>query len=126
MLNRAEAYAHTGNIVGALSDLQILIDRRYLEGDLTLTMERLRPFFGVPIDDGRFDQGIVLEYVVNFERRKEFFMQGLRWYDVKRYNFEITHVSPNGSNTLESDDLRRVFQIPTSAIEVGGLEPNPR
>ena len=54
-------------------------------------------------------------------------MQGLRWFDLKRYGFSVTHLLQDGSEvTLDGDDPRKALQIPSSAITVGGLEPNPR
>ena len=70
------------------------------------------------------DNDIVLDLL---EKRKEFLVQGMRWFDLKRYQVPVFHDLATGEQiTLEGDDLRKVFQIPTSAIEVGGLEPNPR
>ena len=53
--------------------------------------------------------------------------EGLRWFDIKRFQIPVTHVLQNGTPiTLEADDDRKVLQIPQAAIDVGGLEPNPR
>ena len=69
----------------------------------------------------------MLDYTL-LERRKEFIAQGLRWFDIKRHSLEVQHVLADGFSTirLEEDDLRKVLQIPTSAVDVGGLKPNPR
>jgi hypothetical protein len=69
----------------------------------------------------------MLEYTL-LERRKEFIIQGLRWFDIKRYQIPVSHVQADGFSTiqLEEDDLRKILQIPTSAVDVGGLTPNPR
>ena len=49
-----------------------------------------------------------------------------RWFDVKRFNFEITHnVFEGGSISLPKDDKRRVIQIPEQAVAIG-LQANPR
>ncbi|GHV46457.1 hypothetical protein FACS1894180_9210 [Bacteroidia bacterium] len=60
-------------------------------------------------------------------RRKEFVHEGNRWYDVKRFNIQVTHTSYDRkrTETLVKDDLRRQFQIPESAISFG-ITPNPR
>jgi hypothetical protein len=51
----------------------------------------------------------------------------MRWFDIKRYGIPVNHVLQNGGVvTLEPDDERQVLQIPQAAIDVGGLEPNPR
>ena len=126
LLNRAEAYMLLGELDECLADLQVFVDRRYSGGDTELTMERLRAFFGAQNDPGFTDQLILLNYIL-FERQKEFIIQGLRWFDIKRYGLSVTHSLADGSTIfLGPNDPRRIFQIPKSAIEVGGLEPNDR
>lgn len=127
LLNRVEANLYENNLDEALADLQVLSSRRYSGEDITLTMAGLRTFFGADSDPDFSDQDILLNYLL-LERRKEFLAQGMRWFDIKRYNIQVTHEGPGGSvlATLERDDLRKVLQIPTSAVEVGGLEPNER
>jgi hypothetical protein len=61
------------------------------------------------------------------ERQKEFIHEGLRWFDIKRFEIPVEHQLQDGSVVvLEEDDNRKVLQIPQAAIDVGGLEPNPR
>ena len=53
--------------------------------------------------------------------------EGLRWFDIRRYGIPVDHILENGSEiTLEEEDDRKVLQLPQSALDVGGLEPNPR
>lgn len=126
LLNRAEAYVYQNNLDAALADLQVFVDRRYSGGTTELTSERLRAFFGATNEPDFSDQSILLNYIL-FERQKEFIIQGLRWFDIKRYGMRVIHDLEDGSTiSLESEDPRKVLQIPTSAIEVGGLEPNER
>lgn len=126
LLNRAEAYVRTGNVDAALEDLNIFVSRRYSGGSTELTLERLRGFFGVTNDPSFSDAYITLIFIL-FERQKEFIIQGLRWFDIKRFGIAVTHGLADGSTiTLTADDERRIFQIPQSAIDVGGLEPNDR
>jgi len=122
VLNRAEANAFLGNFEEAIIDLQALAEKRFTGGTPNLTIEVLRNFYG---DDD--DQNNILSYIIFLERRKEFMMQGLRWFDIKRYGFSVTHNLADGSIiTLSPDDERKAIQIPQSAIDVGGLKPNPR
>lgn len=127
LLNRVEANLYNNNLDEAIADLQVLTTRRYTGVNPTLTMATLRTFFGADDDPDFSDQDIVLNYLL-LERRKEFLGQGMRWFDIKRYGMRVDHVGPNGDviETLASDDKRKVLQIPTSAIEVGGLEANER
>ena len=53
--------------------------------------------------------------------------EGMRWFDIRRFGIPVNHMLQNGAIvTLEGDDNRKVLQIPQAAIDVGGLEPNPR
>lgn len=124
LLNRAEAKAFTGDNDGAIEDLQVLTNRRYDGGDITLSQGLINSFIGF---NGTQDDDFlnVINYIIT-ERRKEFIMQGLRWYDIKRFGFAFQHITPAGVSQLTADDPRKIMQIPQSAIEVGGLEPNPR
>ncbi|HNP96053.1 MAG TPA: RagB/SusD family nutrient uptake outer membrane protein, partial [Cyclobacteriaceae bacterium] len=86
----------------------------------------LRNFYGVGTIPTISNRAVVIEYVIN-ERRREFITQGMRWYDIKRFEIPVEHVLVDGSTVqLEDDDLRKVLQIPTSAVDVAGLKPNPR
>lgn len=124
LLNRAEAYARENRISDAIADLQVLANNRYSGSAPTLTISILRAFYGVT--NNNIDHLVVQDYILR-ERRKEFIMQGLRWFDIKRYEIQVTHVLVDGSRErLKDDDKRKVLQIPTSAIEVGGLKPNKR
>ncbi len=122
LLNRAEANAWLGNLDAAIADLQVLAEKRFNGGTPSITLAVLRNFY-----NSTDDQNNVLSYIIFLERRKEFLMQGMRWFDIKRYRLSVTHDFPDGSTiTLSADDRRKVLQIPRSAIDVGGLEPNPR
>jgi hypothetical protein len=127
LLNRAEAYIMENRLSDAIEDLQVLIDKRYEGGDVTLTIDELRFFFGVGNSPFVRDSNLLLEFLL-IERNKEFLAQGMRWFDIKRFELEVEHTLADGETTIELDDndLRKVLQIPSSAISVGGLKPNPR
>lgn len=120
LLNRAEAYVYQNNISAAIADLQVLVNQRY-DNAPALTINLLRNYYGTTNS-----QAAALQYVVD-ERRKEFWHEGLRWFDLKRFEIPVEHVLVDGSVIeLDDDDERKVLQIPQAAIDVGGLEPNPR
>lgn len=60
-------------------------------------------------------------------RRREFYEEGIRWFDIRRFNLVINHLDTENREiyTLESGDLRYSLQIPNEAVSFG-LEPNPR
>ncbi|UXX78789.1 RagB/SusD family nutrient uptake outer membrane protein [Reichenbachiella carrageenanivorans] len=123
LLNRAECYIQLGRNDDAIADLQVLIDRRFTGDDVTLSMARLRTFYPASWTDF----GILYEYLI-LTRQKEFLAQGMRWFDLKRFQVPVEHYGPDGNviGTLEGDDKRKVLQLPNSAVEVGGLEGNDR
>lgn len=126
LLNRAEANIFLNNVDQTISDLQVLVDRRYSGSAATITIPLLRAFYGVTNAPQISDRVVLLEFLL-LEKQKEFITQGLRWFDLKRYEIPVEHILGEGTRLrLEGDDLRKVLQIPTSAIDVGGLQPNPR
>jgi hypothetical protein len=126
LFNRMEAYVELNRINDAIQDMQIILDRRYSGQSITLTMELIREAFGVS-DNPFVSNKFVMDIYVQLERRKEFIVQGLRWFDIKRFELEVEHNLVDGSIiSLEDNDRRKVLQIPASAIEVGKLLPNPR
>ncbi len=122
ILNRAESYVRQNRLEEAIADLQVLARKRY-GNDVVLDLATLQNYYSPITSD---PQIAVLIYVLD-ERAKEFFHEGLRWFDIKRYEFTVRHLLEDGSTiTLQSDDNRKVLQIPKAAQDVGGLEPNPR
>lgn len=120
LLNRAECYIQQNNLTAAIADLQLLANKRF-RGNSTITLPLLRAYYGT-----NNDQLACFFYLLE-ERQREFMHEGMRWFDIKRFGFPVTHQLDNGSIIrLEEDDDRKVLQIPQAAIDVAGLEPNPR
>lgn len=120
LLNRAESYTEKNQVSQAISDLQHFVRYRY-EGNPTVTISLLRSHYGTS------NSQEALRRFIREERKKEFMHEGLRWFDIKRFNLKVDHeIGQNVFVTLETDDVRKVLQIPQAAIDVGGLEPNPR
>jgi starch-binding outer membrane protein, SusD/RagB family len=128
LLNRAECYVNQNRVSLAIADLQLLAAKRYRPNGTntpTLTIQRLRTYYGTGSNTS-FDRAITMEYIYS-ERTKEFMHEGLKWFDIKRFEIPVEHVLQDGSRiTLKADDNRKVLQIPQAAIDIGGLEPNPR
>lgn len=82
----------------------------------------LNPFYEMDTEQAAFVQCAVEL------RRVEFVMEGMRWFDVKRFGIEIVHYPygmPSQKDVLVKRDLRRAVQVPSDAIAYG-LTPNPR
>lgn len=59
-------------------------------------------------------------------KKLEFLHEGLRWFDILRHKIEVVHTTfERETLTLKGDDLRRVLQIPSKAINCG-IPKNPR
>lgn len=137
LFNRAEAYTMIKEYDKALRDLDFFnakrvsgykpenpkIDEKDIkDAYLTKKGPALAPFY--TIEDER--QKNLIWYLLDM-RRREFIHEGLRWFDIKRFNFEIQH-KEFGKDTpmvLPINDPRRLLQIPASAIS-SGVVPNPR
>jgi tetratricopeptide (TPR) repeat protein len=120
LLNRAESYIQQNQLSNALADLQLLIDKRY-RGTAVVTLGLLRLWYGTTDD-----QEAALLYLLD-ERQREFMHEGMRWFDIRRFDMPVTHVLDDGSEIeLAAEDLRKQIQIPKTSVDVSGLEPNPR
>jgi hypothetical protein len=120
LLNRAESYVYKNQLNLALADLQLYVSKRY-ENNPTITLPLLQTYYQAN------NNQLNTLFLILDERRKEFIHEGLRWFDIKRFGIRVQHQLEDGTTiTLEQNDLRKVLQIPQAAIDVGGLEPNPR
>lgn len=116
LLNRAEAILRNkGAVADALVDLEVLRKARYAPytalNPANYTAETLLP-------------------VVLLERRKEFYGEGMRWFDVKRQGIKVEHLIGRGeapAATLEPNDLRTAIQIPLKERQGNPqIQINPR
>lgn len=122
-LNRAEAYAQlyatTNNTVHAqraLDDLNFFRQRRFSPADF-------QPLTIMPPAE-------LLQFCRD-ERRREFFEEGQRWFDLRRYGMpEIIHLYALSTGVqkfkLEKRDPQYTLLIPREAIRLNpGLQQNP-
>jgi hypothetical protein len=134
LLNRAEAYAMLGDYTNSLSDLNIFMANKTRSHDPStdiLTEESIEQLYPVvaneytpsyTLDD---KQTSFVKAIAEFKRR-EYYHEGLRWFDVKRFALKVEHeIEDNQIITLEKNDNRKLLQIPGIAI-ARGITPNPR
>ncbi|MDQ0969485.1 hypothetical protein QFZ20_004888 [Flavobacterium sp. W4I14] len=127
LLNRAEAYASTGQNALALQDLNTYASTRILNYSPTthaVTLAKIAAYYGIADPKA----GLIAT-VLDF-KKKEFTQEGLRWFDILRYKLPVQHkiFAVNGSFetiTLTADDPRKLFQIP-SQVTLSGIQQNPR
>ncbi len=129
LLNRAEANIMLGNTQAGIDDLNLWVETHCpnpgsIPGYLEEYYENNPPVELNPWFDVTDDNNLLIHAVLDI-RRREFAHDGLRWFDIKRYNFEIEHKVYGSENlVLAPDDDRRAVQIPQDAINQG-IEPNP-
>ncbi|WP_413513385.1 RagB/SusD family nutrient uptake outer membrane protein [Myroides odoratus] len=85
---------------------------------------KVDPFY---MDKLSTNQVAYLEYLADL-RRRDSYLEGQRWFDIKRFNIELTHRNIDGSARVEvltKNDFRREIQLPQMAI-ANGLQANPR
>ena len=149
LLNRAEALIVLDRKDEAVADLNMWMHNIY-KADSDLTVAKIRRFYNsigystwdkstvkkhlnpaFEIGEENSEREALIQCVLGF-RRIETLLQGIRWFDVKRYGIEIERRIMNAdgepmekTGQLLKDDLRRAVQIPRKAIDAG-IEANPR
>ena len=116
-LVRAECRARAGDTNGALSDLNTLMQKRWM--------------YTVPFTP--FTAGSAAEALdtILVERRKELAFRGLRWTDLRRLNKEnaniqLTRLLFGQTYSLPPNSLLYVLPIPPDVITLSGIQQNPR
>lgn len=115
ILNRAEAYAKTGNEQGALDDVNALRRRAGLSEEALYTLDNYR----------EAGYSSVLDVVLD-ERRLELCFEGQRAFDVFRNGRSLDRrfagVQP--WEVVDCDDPRILYRIPYDEISVSGIPQN--
>ncbi len=143
LLNRAEANAMLGNYTEAVDDLNVFCRQRikdYNETNHLITKQKLVNFYGARVSETEFYMNkykaygadrwdvlkkSIIQCVIEF-RRNEYFMEGLRYWDMARYRIPVYHSTANGrENMLYPGDDRWIIQIPETAT-LSGIALNPR
>jgi tetratricopeptide (TPR) repeat protein len=114
-LIRAESYARTGNITGAMNDLNTLLIKRW---DNTV------PYPVVTATDANDAINKILDH-----RRKELHMRGVRWIDIKRLNKEnrniiLKRIIAGKTYTLLPNDKYYALPLPADIVNITGIPQN--
>lgn len=150
LLERAEAYALSGNLQKAVDDYNTIM-KVFMKSPKTYTLEQIVEFYNgkeyytptaptvkkhlkkpvYTIDAEGSDQEALLQAILHLRRIMEL-GEGFRMQDVKRYGIVIYRRQTNTSyaitavtDSLTVDDPRRAIQLPQDVI-TSGLEPNER
>lgn len=136
LFNRMEANAMLGNYPAVESDLDMFFSKRMTnytdankvsESKITAAYENnsksdspLKPWYDVEAKKRTY-----LNCIID-TRRREFYYEGLRWFDIRRFNLKVIHNVKDGAPvTLLENDARKTLQIPVAAQQ-NGLTPNAR
>ena len=123
LFNRIEANIYLNNLTDAIQDLNAYASTRiynYNAAAHEVTASKMQTYYNAS------ETRIAALYTLLDFKRAEYAQEGMRWFDLKRYNIPVTHTTTDGQTlTLPADDKRRVFQIPEAA-RLSGLELNPR
>lgn len=123
LFNKAEANIYLNNVPDVITDLNTYASTRIVNYDPTInaiTQAKALAYYG-----GTDIRNALLNNIIDF-KQVEYVQEGMRWFDLLRYNIPVTHkTTTGGSFTLTSTDLRRVFQIPQSA-GLSNVDLNPR
>ncbi len=148
LFTRAEARVYLGKIDEAVADLKAWDESRQNNTSTVVLPDLTRDAILAFYRDSDPGYGIVKElnidkvcpsdrYSVTAEnepylqcvlhfRRIHTVLDGTRWFDIKRYGLEITHVSANfGTDFLPWNDGRRAFELPSDVLSAG-MEPTRR
>ncbi|WP_316736746.1 RagB/SusD family nutrient uptake outer membrane protein [Pedobacter aquatilis] len=114
-LTRAESRAWTGDIVGAMADLNLLLKTRWR-----------KEVVYVPVVASGREEALGK---IRLERRKELLMRNLRWPDIKRLNKEGANIIPTRLYKgqlyrLEVDAPYYALPLPIDIVEQSGIPQN--
>lgn len=148
LMERAEAYALSGNYQAAVDDINTELSAYRTSGAITLTLDGIKSFYnGIeyyttekPTVKKKFNTTLVtdtetqeplLQCILHLDRLLTMH-EGMRLQYVKRYGMTIYRRQVDASNTIlkitdtmEPNDPRRAIQLPQDVI-TAGLEANPR
>jgi len=117
ILNRAEAYAHKGDVQKALDDVNLIRKRAKLPSEAMFTQQNMK--------ERGYDD--ILDVVLD-ERRLELCFEGYRQLDLQRNNKPIDRQFAGRQpwEVVQPYDLRLRYWIPLSEVQVSHIPQNER
>lgn len=123
LFNRAEAYIYLNNTNASMQDLDTYASTRivgYNAANHKITPAMLQARYGT----GNLRLNL-LNAVLEF-KRAEYVQEGMRWFDMIRYDLDVEHTTSDGQTlSLPAGSPMRVFQLPES-VKLSGMPLNPR
>ena len=124
ILNRAEAYAHKGEVAKALEDVNVIRTRA---GIPNFTVGNLHGYVDQGKDPERGEPLTAIEQVVLDERRMELAWEGHRMFDVYRnkQNMDRRFAGAQKFKITEYTEPHIQYPIPNNEWTVSGIQQNP-
>jgi hypothetical protein len=130
LLNRAEAYAMTGNYNASIADLNSFASKKvFYSQDYPVYDPQVHQITSSKLIN--FYQNLdlkncLVDAVLDFKRR-EFLFEGMRYFDILRHRLTVIHETKDRREkyVLGPNDLRRTLQLPQE-VRMSGMEQNPR
>lgn len=131
LLNRAEALTMLRRYNEAISDVKIFLKKKisksYTYEEYLNAYPKAESLYA-PYYPLAPTQASIVQLIAEL-RRKEFAVEGLRWFDIRRFHLPVDRNQQgkpgNDEYLLKKGDKRRLMQIPLQAIRLG-MPPNPR
>ncbi len=128
LFNKAEANTYLGNYDLAINDLNTYMSTRItgvtpgnLPSNRRITQSKIREHYNNTLGI----QEAQIRYILEL-KRAEFIHEGIRWFDILRYDMPVTHQltssggSSGGSIVIDPTDKRRQLKLP-DAVKLSGI-----
>ena len=125
ILNRAEAYAHKGQVDKALADVNVIRKRAGIPDEGMFSAANMHGYTG--INDPEIGTCTAIEEIVYDERRLELAFEGHRMFDVYRnkLNMDRRYAGAQPWKVVPYTEPHIQYPIPNNEWTVSGIEQNP-
>ena len=125
ILNRAEAYAHLGQVDKALADVNVIRKRAGIPDEGMFSTANMHGYTG--INDPEIGTCTAVEEIVYDERRMELAFEGHRMFDVYRnkLNMDRRYAGAQPWKVVPYTEPHIQYPIPNNEWTVSGIEQNP-
>ena len=125
ILNRAEAYAHKGQVEEALADVNVIRERAGIPDEGMFSTTNMHGYTG--INDPEIGTCTAIEEIVYDERRLELAFEGHRMFDVYRnkLNMDRRYAGAQPWKVVPYTEPHIQYPIPNNEWTVSGIEQNP-
>lgn len=118
LLNKIEAEVRLDDFVAAKADMNSFLSSNH-DAPLDFTDQDLIDTYSTVGETPLTAKEAWIQFLLS-ERRRQFHMKGMRWFDIHRYQINIKHRLQDGTLLQLQEELPHfAFEIPQSAINTG-------